>query len=102
MYVCVCVCVCLYFPCSGQSARIFISTTDGDATTSLTVRPWFDLLTDLEAQAFASDTPSQRQQLLLDGKRLKDDGSVLALQGVVPQCTIQLVSIGKPLLIASV
>ena len=64
----------------------------GDALTTITVRPWFDTVEDLQAQAFASDTPSQRQQLILDGRRLKDDGRVLALHGVVEECTIQLVS----------
>ena len=62
--------------------------------TSLTVRPWFDIVNDLQSQAFAIDTPSQRQQLLLDGKRLKEDGRVLAQHGVVEECTIQLVSQG--------
>ena len=57
------------------------------------VRPWFDTVEDLQAQAFASDTPSQRQQLVLAGKRLKDDGRVLALHGVVAECIIQLVSV---------
>ena len=44
------------------------------------MRPWLNTVEDLQAQAFATDTPSQRQQLILDGKRLKDDGRVLALQ----------------------
>ena len=61
--------------------------------TSLAVRPWFDTVKDLQTQAFAIDTPSQRQQLILDGKRLKDDGRVLAQHGVVAECTIQLVSV---------
>ena len=65
----------------------------GDALTTLTVRLWLDTVEDLQAQAFASDTPSQRQQLVLDGKRLQDDGRVLALHGVVAECTIQLVSV---------
>ena len=65
----------------------------GDTLTTLTVRPWLDTVEDLQAQAFASDTPSQRQQLVLDGKRLKDDGRVLALHGVVAECTVQLVSV---------
>ena len=65
----------------------------GDALTTITVRPWFDTVEDLQAKAFASDTPSQRQQLLLDGKRLQDDGRVLALHGVVAECTIQLVCV---------
>ena len=60
--------------------------------TSLMVRPWFDMVTDLQAQAFAIDTPSQRQQLFCDGKRLQDDGRVLALHGVVAASTIPLVS----------
>ena len=62
--------------------------------TTLTVRPWLDTVADLQAQAFASDTPSLRQQLFLDGKRLKDDGRVLALHGVVEECTVQVVSVG--------
>ena len=57
------------------------------------MRPWFDMVTDLEAQTFAKDTPPQRQQLILDGKRLKDDGRVLALRGVEAECTIQLVCV---------
>ena len=65
----------------------------GDALTTLTVRPWFDTVEDLQVQAFASDTPSQRQQLILDSKRLQDDGRVLALHGVVAECTVQLVSV---------
>ena len=64
----------------------------GDALTTLTVRLWLDTVEDLQAQAFASDTPSQRQQLFLDGKRLQDDGRVLVQHGVVAECTIQLVS----------
>ena len=56
---------------------------EGGASTSLTVRPWFDTVADLQAQAFAIDIPSQRQQLFLDGKRLQDDGRALALHGVV-------------------
>ena len=66
---------------------------DGEATSPFTVRPWFDTIEDLQAQAFATDKPSQRQQLILDGKRLKDDGRVLALHGVVAECTVQLVSV---------
>ena len=62
--------------------------------TSLTVRPWFDTVEDLQSQAFAIDTPSQRQQLVLDGKRLTEDGRVLAQHGLVEECTIQLVSQG--------
>ena len=64
-----------------------------DALTTITVRPWLDTVEDLQAKAFASDTPSQRQQLILDGRRLKDDGRVLALHGVVAECTIQLVCV---------
>ena len=59
---------------------------------SLTVRPWFDTVGDLQAQAFATDTPWQRQQLLLGDKPLQDNGLVLAQHGVVAECTIQLVS----------
>ena len=68
--------------------------SDGEATSPFTVRPWFDTVEDLQAQAFATDKPSQRQQLILDGKRLKDDGRVLTLYGVVAECTVQLVSVG--------
>ena len=64
---------------------------DGGASTSLMVRPWFDTVADLQAQAFAIDTPSQRQQLRLDGNLLQDDGRVLAQHGVVAECTMQLV-----------
>ena len=64
----------------------------GDVVTNLFVRPWFDTVKDLQARAFASDTPSRRQQLLLDGKKFKDDGRVLAQHGVVVDCTISLVS----------
>ena len=71
-----------------------------DALTTITMRPWFDTVEDLQAKAFASDTPSQRQQLILDGKRLTDDGRVLALRGVVAECTIQLVCVSKDLLSA--
>ena len=60
--------------------------------TSLTVRPWLDAVTDLQAQAFVTDTPSQRQQLFMGDKRLKEDGRVLAQHGVVAESTIQLVS----------
>ena len=63
----------------------------GDALTTLTVRLWLDTVEDLQAQAFASDTPSQRQQLILDGKRLQDDGRVLALHGVKAHSAIRLV-----------
>ena len=79
---------------STQSSSIHVSPMAGDALTTFTVRPWFDTVEDLQAQAFASDTPSQRQQLVLDGKRLQDDGRVLALHGVVAECTIQVVSVG--------
>ena len=57
------------------------------------MRPWFDTVEDLQAQTFAADKPPQRQQLVLDGKRLKDDGRVLALHHVVAECTVQLVSV---------
>ncbi len=60
---------------------------------SITVRPWFDTLEDLQAQIFASDMPSQRQLCFVDGKQLKDDGSVLAQHGVVAETTIKLVSV---------
>ena len=76
-----------------QCVRIRVSTANDDGLRSITVRPWFDMVTDLEAQTFAKDTPAQRQQLILDGKRLKDDGRVLALHGVVAECTVQLVSV---------
>ena len=59
---------------------------------SLTIRPWFDTVGELQAQAFATDTPSQRQQLFLGDKLLQDDGRVLAQHGVVAETTIQLVS----------
>ena len=61
--------------------------------TKITVRLWFDTVKDLQAKVFAIDTPPQRQQLLLDGKQLKDDGRVLAQHGVVAECTIELVSV---------
>ena len=64
----------------------------GEDITSLYVRPWFDTVRDLQIQAFAAHTPSRRQQLLLDGKKFKDDGRVLAQHGVVVECTISLVS----------
>ena len=48
----------------------------------------------IEREPIAKDTPAERQQLILDGKRLKDDGRVLALHGVVAECTVQLVSVG--------
>ena len=66
---------------------------DGGASTSLTVRPWFDTVADLQAQAFAVDTPAQRQQLRLDDNLLQDDARVLAQHGVVAECTIQLVRV---------
>ena len=72
--------------------RIFIRTGNDDDARSITVRPWFDMVMDLEARTFAKDAPSQRQQLVLDGKRLEEDGRVLALHGVVAECTIRLVS----------
>ena len=78
--------------CCSQSVRIFIATTDGDAVTSLTVRPWFDWVKDLQAQVCTADTPSQRQQLFFRGEQLQEDGRVLALHGVIAECTIQLVS----------
>ena len=75
-----------------QSVQIFLSANDGDTIVSLTVRPWFDMVEDLQAKAFAADTPEQRQQLFLDGKQLQEDGRVLAQHGVVAQTTVQLVS----------
>ena len=75
-----------------QSARIHIATTDGGAVTSVTVRPWIDAVTNLQAQVFATDTPSQRQQLFFRGEQLQEDGRVLAQHGVIAGCTIQLVS----------
>ena len=80
------------FPCLLQSARIHIATTDGGAATSVTVRPWLDTVTNLQAQAFAADTPSQRQQLFFRGEQLQEDGRVLAQHGVIAGCTINLVS----------
>ena len=59
---------------------------------SLSVRPWFESVEDLQAKAFAADTPEQRQQLFLDGKQLQEDGRVLAQHGVVAETTVQLVS----------
>ena len=78
--------------CSPQSVRISVCTPDGDDVASLTVRPWFDMVADIEAQVFASDTPSQRQQLFSGSKLLQDDGSVLAQHGVVAEATVHLVS----------
>ena len=75
-----------------QSVQIFLSANDGDTIVSLTVRPWFDMVEDLQAKAFAADTPEQRQQLFLDGKQLQDNGRVLAQHGIVAETTIQLVS----------
>ena len=72
--------------------QIYLSQKGGDAVVSLTVRPWFDMVEDLQAKAFAADTPEQRQQLFFDGKQLQDDGRVLAQHGVVAETTIQLVS----------
>ena len=71
--------------------QIYLSQEGGDAVV-LTVRPWFDMVEDLQAKAFAADTPEQRQQLFFDGKQLQDDGRVLAQHGVVAETTIQLVS----------
>ena len=72
--------------------QIHVSPKGGGAAVVLTVRPWFDTVEDLQAKAFASDTPEQRQQLFLDGKQLQEDGRVLAQHGVVAETTIQLVS----------
>merc|ERR1719201_1799035 len=80
---------------TGTNARVHVSLSDGEATSTFTVRPWFDTIEALQAQTFATDTPSQRQQLVLDGKRLKDDGCVLALHGVVEECTIQVVMLDQ-------
>ena len=60
--------------------------------TSVTVRPWVDTVTDLQAKVFAADTPSQRQQLFFRGDRLQEDGRVLTQHGVIEGCTIHLVS----------
>ena len=82
-------------PMFPQSVRINVSPFDSEIliTTGITLRPWFNTVEDLKAQAFASDILSQRQQLLLDGMPLQDDGRVLALHGVVAECTIHLVSV---------
>ena len=72
--------------------QISLSQNGGDAAVSLTVRPWFESVEDLQAKAFAADTPEQRQQLFLDGKQLQEDGRVLAQHGVVAQTIVQLVS----------
>ena len=115
--MCVCVCVCVWglsrsfhitfypsthaslwsvavtnSPLSSQSARINVSTIEGGAVTSLTVRPWLDTVNNLQARVFATGTPSQRQQLFVRGERLQDDGRVLAQLGVNTGCTIHLVS----------
>ena len=66
---------------------------DGGASSSLTVRPWFDTIADLQAQAFAVDIPSRRQQLSLGGNLLQDDGRVLAQHGVMAECSMQLVGV---------
>ena len=81
--------------CLPQSSRIHISTTDKDAVVSLNVRPWFHVVADLESLAFDTDTPAERQQLFLGGRRLQDDGRVLAHHGVAAGATIQLVSARK-------
>ena len=78
--------------CVPQSATIHVSTSEEDAVVSLTVRPWFHVVGDLESLAFAADTPAQRQQLFLKGTRLQDDARVLAYHGVAEGATIQLVS----------
>ena len=72
--------------------QIYLSQKGGDAVVSLTVRPWFESVEDLQLKAFAADTPGQRQQLFLDGKQLQEDGGVLAQHGIVAGTTIQLVS----------
>ena len=59
---------------------------------SVIVRPWFDMVTDLQAKVFATGTPSQRQQLFCGEDRLHDDGRVMALHGVTSESKIQLVS----------
>ena len=51
------------------------------------------MVEDLQAKAFAADTPEQRQQLFFDGKQLQEDGRVLAHHGVVAGTTVQLVSV---------
>ena len=50
------------------------------------------MVEDLQAKAFAADTPEQRQQFFYCGKQLQEDGRVLAQHGVVAQTTVQLVS----------
>ena len=60
------------------------------------MRPWFDMVEDLQVQVFDKDTPSQRQRLIFGvgpSNRLKDDGRVLAMHGVVAESTVQLVSV---------
>ena len=83
------------FPCSPQSAQIYVSLNGTASATPLRLRLWFDTVAELESQAFAlcADTPSPRQQLYLGDKRLQDDGRVLALHGVMPGCTIRLVGL---------
>merc|ERR1719174_1085392 len=80
---------------TGTSVQIHVSPIDGDTLASYTVRPWFDDGQHLQAQAFAKNTPSQRQQLFFDGKQLKEDGNVLALHGVAAECTLQLVTLDE-------
>ena len=79
-------------PIFPQNARVYVSTNNGSVVNSVIVRPWFDMVTDLQAKVFATGTPSQRQQLFCGEGRLHDDGRVIALQGVTSESTIQLVS----------
>ena len=50
--------------CVPQSATIHVSTSEEDAVVSLTVRPWFHVVGDLESLAFAADTPAFLLSLL--------------------------------------
>ena len=81
-----------YLLCSTQTVEISVGTTGGDDVVFLNVRPWYDLVQDLQSQAFGSEAPSHRQQLLLDGKRMKEDGRVLAQHGVLAGSAVILVS----------
>ena len=74
------------FPCQPQSARVYVSTAGADVANTLIVRPWFDTVRELQSQAFATNTPPQRQQLFLGDRRLQDDGRVLALHGLSWAC----------------
>ena len=72
--------------------QVYLFENRDDTAVSLTVRPWFESVEDFQAKAFAADTPEQRQRLFFNGKRLQEDGRVLAQHGVVAESTIQLVS----------